>query len=208
MGPNLGDFFLSALTDVSPLALGLGLFLGPLGLPIPTAVLVMAAGALIRQGLLTWSTALGLGLAASVLGDSASYTLGRLAGGWVERIARRRARAWQRSRAWFLQRGAVAVYLTRVLLTALDVPTNLIAGSSNYAFRRFLTWDLAGRATWLLLYGGLGYLFSSQWQATSQAIGTYGLWVGAAAAISTGAYCLVRQRRNGKETTTRSSEGV
>jgi membrane protein DedA with SNARE-associated domain len=194
---NLTEFFLSAMTTAGPLALALALFLGPVGLPIPTGLLVLAAGALARQGLMPWATALALGLAATVLGDLTSYGLGRLGSGWVARLAQRRADLWQRAQGWFQQRGGLAIYATRVLLTSLDVPTNLIAGSSRYAFQRFLAWDVVGRATWLLLYGGLGYLFGSQWQAVSQLISSYGIWLGVAAAAAGGiAYLLRRLRRN------------
>ena len=70
-----------------------------------------------------------------------------------------------------------------MLLTALDVPTNLIAGGSRYSFRRFLAWDIAGRVTWLLIYGGLGYLFSSQWQTVTALLSSCGLWIGVAVGV-------------------------
>jgi membrane protein DedA with SNARE-associated domain len=190
------DFFLSAMTTYGPLALGLGLFLGPLGLPIPTALLVLAAGAFTRQGVMDWSTAWGLSLVVTVLGDTASYALGRFAGGWVQRlVGKRRAAGWQRAQERFRQQGGLAIYVTRFLLTALDVPTNLIAGSSHYAFRRFLAWDVAGRVTWILFYGGLGYIFSGQWQAVSRIVSIYGVWLGAAVAVGIGIYYLFRLLR-------------
>ena len=151
-GPDLGSIFLSAMTAAGPAALALALFLGPLGLPIPTGLLVVAAGAFVRQGLMPLALAAGLGLAATLLGDAASYLLGRFAGGWAHRLNKgRRAAAWQRAQEQFKRRGGLALYSTRVLLTSMDVPTNLIAGGSGYSFRRFLAWDIAGRVTWLLL---------------------------------------------------------
>lgn len=196
---NLTGFFLSAMTTAGPLALALALFLGPVGLPIPTGLLVLAAGALARQGLVPWAAALALGLAATVLGDLAAYGLGRLGGGWVARLARRRADLWQRARDWFQRRGGLAVYATRVLLTSLDVPTNLIAGGSGYAFQRFLAWDLVGRATWLLLYGGLGYLAGSRWPAVSHLVTSYGIWLALAAALISGLTYLVRRLRRNRQ---------
>jgi membrane protein DedA with SNARE-associated domain len=196
---NLTEFFLSAMTTAGPLALALALFLGPVGLPIPTGLLVLAAGALARQGLMPWATALTLGLAATVLGDLTTYGLGRLGSGGVARLTQRRAELWQRAQGWFHRRGGLAVYTTRVLLTSLDVPTTLIAGGSGYAFRRFLAWDLAGRATWLLLYGGLGYLAGSQWPVVSQLISTYGIWLGSAAASAGAIACLHRRLRRNRQ---------
>lgn len=199
-GLNLTDFFLSAMTTYGPLALGLGLFLGPLGLPIPTALLVLAAGAFTRQGLMDWSTVLGLGLVVTVLGDIASYALGRCAGGWVLRlVGGRRAAVWQTAQERFRQHQGLAVYVTRFLLTALDVPTNLIAGSGRFAFRHFLAWDVAGRVNWVLLYGGLGYIFGSQWQVLSRAVSIYGVWLGGSVAVGIGVYYLFRRLRQNNQ---------
>lgn len=183
------DFFLSALITYGPLTLGLGLFLGSMGLPIPTALLVLASGAFTRQGLMDLNTSWILCLAVAVLGDSASYALGRFAREWVQRIIGSRFDSvWQRAQERLKQYGGLTIYVTRFLLTILSVPTNLIAGSSHYAFQRFLAWDLAGRATWILLYGGLGYIFGNQWQAVSRIISIYGVWLGGAAALGIGVY--------------------
>jgi membrane protein DedA with SNARE-associated domain len=196
---NLIDLFLNGMTTYGPLALGLALLLGPLGLPIPTGLLVVAAGAFARMGTLTWSTALAIGLAAVVLGDCASYALGRFARTGVQRTVRGKGAAlWEKAQARFKRHGALALYATRVLFTSLDVPTNLIAGGSRYAFGRFLALDVVGRVTWILLYGGLGYAVGSQWAAVSQAISTYSLWLGAAVAAGLGIYYLLRRWRRSR----------
>jgi len=43
----------------------------------------------------------------------------------------------------------------------------LIAGTSGFGYRRFLLYDLIGEAIWIFGYGGLGYLFGSQWEVVS-----------------------------------------
>jgi membrane-associated protein len=79
------------------------------------------------------------------------------------------------------------------LLTPLALPTNLIAGGSGYRYWRFLTYDVAGEFTWILLYGGLGYLFGSQWELISQFISDFsGLLVGLVA-LGAGLYFLLRR---------------
>jgi len=60
------------------------------------------------------------------------------------------------------------------LITALAVPTNLIAGGSGYKFQRFMLYDFIGEATWIILYGGLGYAFGSQWEVLSDFISNFG----------------------------------
>jgi membrane protein DedA with SNARE-associated domain len=50
--------------------------------------------------------------------------------------------------------------------------------------------------TWLVLFGGLGYLFGSQWEAINQFISDFsGLLVGVVA-FGAGIYILLRRRQN------------
>jgi membrane protein DedA with SNARE-associated domain len=65
----------------------------------------------------------------------------------------------------------MAVVWTRFLITGIAVPVNLIAGTSGFPFRRFLLYDIAGESVWIFGYGGLGYLFGSQWEAVSDILG-------------------------------------
>lgn len=190
---NLTEFFLTGVITYGPPALGLALLLGALGLPLPGTLFVLAAGAFVRQGVIDWTTAAGLGLLGAVLGDSASYGIGRFAKGWIQRRFEHSS-AWHNAQATFDRRGGVAVYLTRFLLTPLAIPTNLTAGGSGYAFWRFLAYDTAGELTWIVLYGGLGYIFGSQWEVISQFISDFsGLLVGVVA-LGAGIYFLVRRQ--------------
>lgn len=196
---SLTDFFLTGMLTYGPPALGLALFLGGLGIPIPGTLFVLAAGAFVRQGVIHWADTSGLGLLGVVLGDSASYGIGRFARGWVQgRFGQ--SPAWQKAQQTFERQGGVAIYLTRFLLTPLAIPTNLIAGGGSYPFWRFFSYDIAGELTWIVLYGGLGYLFGSQWEAVSQFISDFsGLLVGVIA-FSIGIYILIRRHRQSRPT--------
>lgn len=190
---SLTDLVLTGVLNYGAPAIGLALLLGALGLPLPGTLLVLAAGAFVRQGVLSWATAAGLGLLGVVLGDSASFMIGRFARGWVQRRFGGSA-AWQKASETFARQGGLAVYLTRFLLTPLAIPTNLIAGGSGYPFWRFLGYDAAGELTWIVLYGGLGYIFGSQWELISQFISDFsGLLVGLVM-VGGGAYLLLRRR--------------
>jgi membrane protein DedA with SNARE-associated domain len=190
---NLIDFFLTGMTVHGPLVLGLALLLGALGLPMPVPLLGLAAGAFARQGLIDWRTLSVLGLMGAALGDSVSYGIGRFAGGWVQRhFGRFLAAAWQKAGDRFEQHGALAVYVTRFLLIPLAVPTNLIAGSSGYDFRRFLAHAVAGDASWIALYCGLGYIYGSRWQVISQLVSPYLGWLAGAVVIGIGVYAISR----------------
>jgi membrane-associated protein len=187
------EFLLSATSSLGPLTLGLILFLSPLGLPFPAALLVLATGAFVRLGLVDWRLALFLALLGAVLGDCTAYALGRALGGWARNPKRRWAKAWHRAEAFLARHGGLAVYTTRFLFPALDVPINLLAGGSRLAFHQFLASATAGRATWIVLYGGLGYASGSQWEAAGQVAATSASWVGILAIAGLLAYALLRR---------------
>ncbi len=190
---NLTDLFLTWMLNYGALAFGLALFIGALGVPLPGSLLVLAAGAFARQGVLDWGTAAFLGLIGAVVGDTFSYAMGRFAKGWVQQHFGQRA-IWQKAQATFVQRGALAIYLTRFILTQVAIPVNLIAGSSGYTFSRFFAFDFAGEITWLALYGGLGYTFGNQWEAINQFISDFsGLLVGLVV-LAVGLYFLWRNQ--------------
>jgi membrane protein DedA with SNARE-associated domain len=169
----MSDFLLTQIINYGSPLFAFFLFLGALGLPVGASVLVIAAGAFSQQGILTWySTAL-LGLVGAVLGDALSFGIGYYAKDWVDAHFGKSA-TWQKARDTFDSRAGTAVYLTRFLITALAIPTNLIAGGSGIRFRRFMTYDALGEATWILLYGGLGFWFGSQWEVVSDFITNFG----------------------------------
>lgn len=77
---ELNDLLLTGLLNHGSLLLGLVLFFAALGVPLPATMLLLAAGAFAQQGVLPWLSAGLIGIAAAILGDFASYAMGRLAG--------------------------------------------------------------------------------------------------------------------------------
>jgi len=142
---------------------------------------------------MAWYVALPVALVSVLLGDSLNYALGRSAPGWVQRRWGDN-QAWQNAQQTFDERGGVAVFLSRWLLTPLAIPTNLIAGSSGYPFPRFFLYDLAGESVWLLGYGSLGYLFGSNWQVIAQAISDFSGLLTGLALSGLGLYWLGRRQ--------------
>ncbi|MBK8616609.1 MAG: VTT domain-containing protein [Anaerolineales bacterium] len=169
----MSDFLLTQVINYGTPLIGLILFLGALGLPIGASVVVIAAGAFGQQGILDIPSAAFLGLIGVLLGDSLSFGMGYYAKDSVQRRFGQ-SPAWRSARASFQQRAGLAIFLTRWLITAVAIPTNLIAGSSGYKYTRFIAYDAAGEILWIGLYGGLGYLFGAQWELVYDFISNFG----------------------------------
>lgn len=169
----MSDYLLTLIINYGAPAFGILLFLGALGVPVGASVLVIAAGAFSQQGILGWPLAALLGFIGAIVGDAISFGIGYYAQEWVDRRFGT-SPAWNSAEKAFDERAGLAIYLTRFLITALAVPTNLIAGGSGIRFRRFMVYDSLGELTWIILYGGLGYMFGSQWEVVSEFIRNFG----------------------------------
>ncbi len=162
----MSDFLLTQIINYGAPILGAIVFIGAMGAPFPGTLIVIAAGAFSKQGILPWYTTGVVALICVVLGDSLSYGMGYYA---RERILRRfqDSERWLQAEATFNRWGGMSVFWTRFLITGIAVPVNLIAGTSDFRFRRFLLYDLLGESIWIFGYGGLGYLFGTQWEVVS-----------------------------------------
>ncbi len=191
---DLNDLLLSAVVTYGATALGLVLLLAAVGLPLPSTLCVLAGGAFVQQGVLDPYSTFVLALVGVVIGDMLSYGIG-----WVlHRPIQRRygqSAAWLRAEAYFARRAAIAVFLTRCVLTPIALPINLVAGGSGYSVGRFALYDAAGELAWLAGYGTLGYVFGSQWEYVSDVVSNAsGVLVGLLIA-GVGGFALLRWQR-------------
>ena len=146
-------------------------YFGSLGIPFPITMVIVAAGAFSRMGLLDWRLAMLSCLVGAALADNSEYLLGRIAQPWLKRRFGKKA-IWHQAQSTINQQGGWAILLTRFWLTPLAPAVNVIAGS-RYPFAQFFLFDLVGQFFWVLLYGGLGYLFAGQWEWVSQALSAF-----------------------------------
>jgi len=173
--------------------LGLAVMAGAFGLPVPSSLLVITAGIFSRQGSLDWYYAATLGLVGAVVGDSLGFAFGRWGGKWISHRYGD-TKLWVNALSTFNRGSGVAVFLTRFLVTAGAVPVNFMAGNSKLRFRSFLFYAIAGEAMWIILYGGAGYFFSSQWEFINSVLSDFGSIGLAMAAVGFGVY-LWRQKK-------------
>lgn len=168
---TINDAVLTALLVYGYPVLGLILFLGAVGLPLPDGVATTVAGSLASQGRLDWIWAAAITVVASVLGDAAGYGLGRsLSGKVLERYGRwigyslsRRTRVQVLFDRW----GSLTVFITRTFMSYLSSVASLLAGITRFGLPKFLAVALVGRLIWTAAYMGLGYGIGHDWQAAT-----------------------------------------
>lgn len=181
---------------------GLGLIfafnmLGRCGIPLPSTVLMIVAGALIVEDQADLMRAVALAYLSALAGDVLAYRIGRAGGCWLETLSARSAKAaalLTRARALAQQHGAMAVLLTRWPLSTVGPYLNLVAGAIGLPWRLFMAFCVVGELIWVSLYLTLGYLARDQ---LSQAIdgASRATMIGGAAvlAVALGAWLITRR---------------
>lgn len=186
---------LKYLTEYGPIVLALVLFIAGLGIPMPAALLALAAGALARQGRFSLFAVFLCAIIGSASGSSGSYLMGRY--GLTKAFNRlKQKKTWGKAEELFRTRGPWAIVLTRFLLTPLALPTTLIAGAERYSLLRFAFFSAIGALLWVSFYGGLGYAFAASWRTIGSKTGMLGVWAVLAAGILYGLYHLWNRHRN------------
>lgn len=197
---EISELLLTLLLNQGAALLGGVLFFAALGVPLPATLLLLAAGAFVRHGLLPVAWTVAAAWVGAVLGDVGCYLLGR----WgAHRLPTRLTTgvAWQRAGGLFGRWGAASVFVTRFLLTPLALPVNLLAGSTRYAPTRFVLAVVSGEAVWVALFAGLGYAFADRWEWLAQlAADLVGLLLGVVV-LGLGVFLLLRraQRANARQ---------
>ena len=190
---TLSDWSLNNLVTYGPLTLVFISYFGSLGIPFPITMVIVAAGAFSRTGLLDWRLALLACLLGAALADNSEYLLGRLTQPWLKRRFGQK-HIWHQAQATINRQGGWAILLTRFWLTPLAPAINVLAGS-RYPFGQFVLLDLVGQFFWVLLYGGLGYLFAAQWEWVSQGLSIFSGLSVAFFFLAFGVYFLAQRRK-------------
>lgn len=140
-------------------------FLSCLALPVPASLVMLAAGAFVASGDLSATAVIAAAWGGAVAGDQTGWWAGRLLGARaLPRLAARPGprRMVAQARRALDDRSLVAVYLSRWLFSPLGPYVNLLAGAAGMGWLRFTLADVAGEATWVALYVGLGWAFAGQ----------------------------------------------
>ncbi|SES09047.1 membrane protein DedA, SNARE-associated domain [Tranquillimonas rosea] len=144
------------------------------GVPFPTAMLVLAAGALAASAdLVLWQViaAVTIGF---VIGDQGVYALARRAGpGLLARMRTAKSSAATVARAEKLlnRRGTLAIFLSRTVISPLGPYVGYISGAAGLGWARFTMASVPAAVVWSSFYAALGNAFAAQLSATSALLG-------------------------------------
>ncbi len=135
------------------------------GLPVPSVVFLMAAGALVAHGAMHGAVIVVLGVVGCLAGDGVWFWLGHKWGAKAIRVLYRFSadprsksrRAHERFRCHGLQLLFVAKFVP-----GLDALMPPLCGAERVPLVRFLALDAFGSLLWSASYAGLGYVFSNQ----------------------------------------------
>ena len=176
---SLTDHLLTALLLYGLPALFGITAIAAVGVPLPTTLMLVAAGSFIKQGeMVLWQVIIVTSTAA-VLGDQIGYGLARWGGrSLVERIGRKiGGEAKIRKTVALAKRwGGPGIFFSRWLVTSLGPWLNVTSGIAEYPWRRFILWDVLGDLLWVVLNVMLGYIFSDRVQAITEVFGNLA-WV-------------------------------
>jgi membrane protein DedA with SNARE-associated domain len=140
-------------------------FVEQLGLPIPAAPFMLAAGALAGAKQLNLALAIGLASLASLIADTVWYELGRRRGGRVLqflcRISLEPDSCVRRTEDVFARQGARSLIVAK-FIPGLSTVAPPLAGIFRMRLPRFLFFDTLGALVWVGAYTGLGFVFSDQ----------------------------------------------
>jgi membrane-associated protein len=176
---SLTDQLLAALLLYGlPAIFGVAL-IAAVGAPLPTNMMLVAAGSFVKQGEMTLWQVIFVASTAAVLGDQIGYGVARRVGrSLVARIFRKAGGEdkIRKTEALAKRWGGPGIFFSRWLLTSLGPWINVTSGIADYPWRRFILWVVLGEVLWAVLYVTLGYFFSDRVQAIAEVLG-YLAWL-------------------------------
>jgi membrane protein DedA with SNARE-associated domain len=151
-----------------------------LGVPLPSAPVLLAAGALVHAGKVKLAPAIALAMGAALIGHSAWYLAGRLRGARVLKLmcslSLEPDTCVRRTQDLFAQRGVLTLILAPWIpgLGGFAAP---LAGVTGMSAARFVAIDAAGSMLWASVYVGIGAAFGDQLEAILRVALRLGGWL-------------------------------
>jgi membrane protein DedA with SNARE-associated domain/rhodanese-related sulfurtransferase len=135
------------------------------GLPIPSAPLLLAAGALAGTHRMNLAIGIALPTAAAAICDVFWYEFGRLRGmkvlQWLCRVSLEPDTCVHRTQVRFERNGPWELVFAK-FVPGLNAVASPLAGIIRMPWQRFALFDGLGTLLWVTTYTGLGYVFTNQ----------------------------------------------
>ena len=155
--------FVQFIMNHGYLVLFAAVFARQIGLPLPTPLFLLAAGALAAGGKFRLVVAVTLSVTACVLADWVWYEAGRWRGDGALRFIHRFAPVPDGAEHWakktFARFGPALLVLDK-FVPGLDAVMPPLAGAARTNRLRFLVFETLGATLWSSAYVGVGYIFS------------------------------------------------
>ncbi len=145
--------------------IGFVTLLSCLAVPVPSSLLIVAGGSFAAAGDLSLAGTIAAALSGAIIGDQFGYGIGRKSTalmGKLKNSSGQRKILYDRARDYSNRWGGIGVFLSRWLFSPLGPYVNFIGGASGLKWSVFTLAAIAGEAIWVMLYVGLGYVFSDQ----------------------------------------------
>jgi membrane protein DedA with SNARE-associated domain len=143
-----------------------GVMLGTMGIPFPSAAILLAAGVLAQQGHLDLRDAILFGILGAIIGNQLGYWVGHKGGrqfvlkwGCYVKLTPERL---ERVERLFVRHGGKAVFAAR-FFSVSRVLEALVAGISRMQWSTFLLYSALGGTVWATAVVLAGYFFGQSW---------------------------------------------
>ncbi len=154
-------------------------FVEQIGIPVPSAPVLLAAGALSAGGNLSLMLVILSGVLAALPGDLIWYQVGRRRGDKVLRLICRLAlepdSCVRRTEDLFVRHGGRSLLVAR-FIPGLNTAASPMAGHLEMSLARFLALDVTGEVLYIGAYSLAGYIFSSQIEDFALMLARLGNW--------------------------------
>lgn len=162
---------------ISYFVLWLVVFAGEAGLPIPSLLILLAAGALCRTGALSPLLVLGVSSLGCLGADLIWFEAGRRWGNQIVRILSSISwdpHATERRVHEMFGRWGLRSLLVSKFVPGLGGVTVPLAATEGASWTTFLIYDTVGSLVWAATFGALGFLFADSLAAIASSMASFG----------------------------------
>ncbi|MGH3144530.1 MAG: DedA family protein [Rubrobacter sp.] len=189
------DTLSSLIESYGYLVVFLGVMLGSLGVPFPSATILLAAGVLVQQGHLIFWEAIVFGILGAFVGNLIGYWAGHKGGRtfvlkWG-RYVKLTPERLERVERFFLRHGGRAVFAAR-FVSIFRVLGALVAGISRMPWGTFLLYSALGGTVWVTAVIYVGYYFGLGWVGAQHWTGRGPLLLALLLAVALGLFLAYR----------------